>query len=101
MVLPGLTSGKGGHDLLAMKPAVLDEDVARVSPADSSAREEEPWHVGLERLGIVGRHPFVLQHDAGSFHEFPVRVIPDQQEDRRGRNLFSVSTAFRSFLLPT
>src|SRR4030095_4369767 len=37
------------HDLLPVKPAVLDENIRRVSAADGAARQEDAGHVGFER----------------------------------------------------
>src|SRR5450432_2570962 len=59
-----LAAGDDLDDLLAVKPAVLDEDGAGIDAGDGSAGDEEARHVGFKCLRIVyGRVPLV-QRDA-------------------------------------
>src|SRR5688500_6368722 len=74
-------------DSLAMKPAVLDEDVRRVLPANRATRQKNAGHVGLERLGVeLGRHRVAMQPDTCTAIEIAVGVIPREQKNGIGRN---------------
>ena len=44
-------------DLVAVEPAVLDEDLVRVVAGDDHAGDEEAGHVGLERRRVVRGNP--------------------------------------------
>src|SRR5260221_11680565 len=48
-------SGDDLHDLLAVEPAVLDEDGSGVDAGNRTARNEQPGDVGLERRRIEER----------------------------------------------
>ena len=41
------------NDLLAVKPAVLDEDVAGLLPGDSTAGDKEVRHVGADEPSVA------------------------------------------------
>ena len=61
---------------------------AGVHAGERAAGDEEPGHVGLERLGIVDAAPRrSFSATPAPRHQIPVGVIADQQEHRVGRQL--------------
>src|SRR5262249_2832517 len=77
-------------DLLAMEPAVLDEDRPRIDSGNRASRDEDPRHVGLERLAIVDRRRALVQPHAGAADQVDVGSVAGQQVDGVGGDLLDL-----------
>src|SRR5688572_23883689 len=69
------TPGNHFHDLLAVKPAVLDEDRPRVDARQRPASDEQPRHVRLEGFRVVDRCPTIVELDSSGRLKIPVGVV--------------------------
>ncbi len=82
-------------DLIAMEAPVLDEDGRRVLPRDRAACDEEPRHVGLERLRIVAgdaRHAVHLHTRPAE--QIEVGMVARQQKHGVRRQLVDALARF-------
>jgi len=65
--------------------AVLDENATDLGASQDRARQVEVRDIGLQSLGIVGRHAVgTLETDPGLFEEREIRLVADQRKDGVG-----------------
>src|SRR5882724_5829697 len=88
------------NDLFPMQSPVFDENFARVAPVRDYARQMNPWHIALQRLGIEFRFAaFRIELHSQALNESVVRMIAGQREDlSRGQSPFTGSAFDNDFL---
>ena len=79
-------------DLLAVEPAVLDEDVAGVHAGHRAAGDEEAGTFVSKVSRIEYRRLRSLSCDPGRRHQIPIRVIAGEQEHGVRRNFLDAVT---------
>src|SRR6266404_5157965 len=77
------------YDLLTMQPSVFDENLSGVAAAGDYAREMNPWHIALQRLGMkFWFAAFRIELHPQALNESVVRMISGQREHLSRRQSF-------------